>query len=69
MATEMIVRKWGNSVGVVFPKEIVKKEHLKPEEKVLVEIVKKADMRKVFGSLKRKISGQEFKDGVREGWH
>jgi len=31
--------------------------------------IKKADISKLFGISKRKISGQEFKDLVREGWN
>ena len=27
-----------------------------------------ADISETFGSLKRKVSGQKFKDMVREGW-
>ena len=68
MATEVTVRKWGSSIGVVFPKEFTKKNHLKVNEKVLVEVVKEADLEEIFGSLKRKATGQEFKDLVRRGW-
>ena len=68
MATEVQIRKWGNSVGIVLPKELVEREQLKEEDKIFVEIVKKADLRKIFGSLPRKMSGQEFKDMVRKGW-
>ncbi len=68
MITEAVVRRWGNSVGVVFPKEFVKEKKLKVNEKVLINVVKEANLEKLFGSLKRKMSGQEFKDMVREGW-
>jgi len=68
MATEVVLKKWGNSMGVVLPKELVEKEQLKKNEKIFLEIVKEADLTKIFGSLKRKMSGQEFKDLVREGW-
>ncbi len=68
MATELILRKWGNSMAAIFPKKFVEKEDLKQNEKVLIEIVKKADLREIFGSLKTKTSGQEFKDIVRRGW-
>ncbi len=68
MATELEVKKWGNSIGVVFPREMVEKKHLKVHEKVLVEVVREADLRKLFGTLKSKMSAQEFKDLVREGW-
>lgn len=68
MATQLEIKKWGNSIGVVFPKEMVEKKHLKVHERVLVEVVKEADLRKLFGTLKSKMSAQEFKDLVREGW-
>ncbi len=68
MAVEVVVRKWGNSVGVILPKELVEREDLKENEKVLLEVVKEANLEGIFGSLKRKMSGQEFKDMVKEGW-
>jgi len=30
--------------------------------------LKKTSLEKLFGSLKRKMSGQKFKDRVRKGW-
>jgi antitoxin component of MazEF toxin-antitoxin module len=68
METEVIIRKWGNSLGVILPKELVEKEGLKENKKVIVHIVKKADISHLFGLLERKMSGQKFKDMVREGW-
>ncbi|MBU2099811.1 AbrB/MazE/SpoVT family DNA-binding domain-containing protein [Candidatus Micrarchaeota archaeon] len=69
MATSTVIKKWGNSFGVIFPKEFVSKEKLKINQKVMVEVVKEADLRDVFGSLKTKKSGQKFKDEVRKGWN
>ena len=68
MATEVNVRKWGNSMGIVLPKELVEEKGIKEDDKVLIELAKKADLSKLFGSLKRKMSGQDFKDMVRKGW-
>ena len=68
MATEVIVKKWGNSVGVLFPKRFVEEKNIKVNDKIEVEIVKKANLNKVFNTLKRKMDGQEFKDMVRKGW-
>ena len=68
MAIEVVVKKWGNSVGVILPKELVERESIKENEKVLLEVVKEANLKRIFGSLKRKMSGQEFKDMVKEGW-
>ena len=33
-----------------------------------MEPAKEADLTDIFGTLKRKMSGQEFKDLAREGW-
>lgn len=68
MATEAVVRKWGNSLGIVLPKEVIEQKHLKPKDRILVEVVKEADLSGIFGTLKTKISGQKLKDMVRKGW-
>lgn len=68
MAVEVVIRKLGNSFGVLFSKDFVEKNNLKLRQQVLVEVVKKADLSDVFGTLKTKKSGQEFKDFVRKGW-
>ncbi len=68
MATELVVKKWGNSLAAIFPKEFVKKENIKEDEKILIERVKPANIKHLFGSLPRKMTGQEFKNMVRKGW-
>ena len=68
MAIEATVRKWGSSVGVVLPKELVEAQGLKENQKVLIEVVKEANLTHLFGTLKTGMSGQEFKDMVRKGW-
>ena len=68
MATELKVKKIGNSLGFILPAEIVKSRGLKPEQKVFVEFVKKSDLRSLFGLLKTRETGQSFKDRVRRGW-
>jgi len=69
MATaEVVLKKWGNSIGIILPKELIKEEALRENERIIINVVKEADLTKLFGSLKRKLSGQEFKDLVREGW-
>ncbi len=70
MATEAIVRKWGNSLGIVLSHEFVERQHLKENEKVFIEVVKEANLISAFGALKGKLkmSGQQFKDMVRKGW-
>jgi antitoxin component of MazEF toxin-antitoxin module len=69
MAIEVNLKKWGNSMAVIVPSEIVEKKALKENEPFFIEIVRKADVSDIFGSIKkRKMSGQKFKDIIREGW-
>ena len=70
MSIEVKIKKWGNSMGIILPKEILDKKDLKENQTIVIEIVKKADLSYIFGSLKSKknISGQKFKDIAREGW-
>lgn len=71
MATKVTAKKWGNSIGAIFPKELIQEKDIKENDKIFIEIIKEADLNKIFGTLKtqkRKISGQAFKDMVRKGW-
>ncbi len=69
MAIQVEVMKWGNSMGVILPKILVEKENLEENDKIIIEIVKQVDFSDIFGSIKkRKMSGQEFKNMVRNGW-
>ncbi len=68
MATELEVKKIGNSLGIILPAEFVKSKKLKKNDKVLIEIVKETDLRPLFGMLRTRESGQHFKDMVRKGW-
>lgn len=68
MEVEAIARKWGSSIGFIVPKEIIEKEKIRPNSKVLFEIIKVTDISDTFGKLKRKASGQKFKDSARKGW-
>ena len=61
------LRKWGNSIGVVIPLELLKKKNLKEGEEVIIEIEKKNDLSEIFGSLKKwKIDPQKVKDEIRK---
>ena len=45
------VRRWGNSLGIIIPKEIAKEEHLKPGQKVTALLIKENDvLKKTFGT-------------------
>ena len=69
MAIQAKLKKWGNSMAIIVPNKIIEERRLKENDEIIVEVVKKADLSNVFGIIKkRKMSGQEFKDMVREGW-
>ena len=66
---EAITRKWGNSLGITLPKELVDEEHLQENQRVIIEIKKAIDLRKLRGLVHFKKSAQKIKDEMREGWH
>ncbi len=69
MTIQTKLRKWGNSFGVVIPSKILNKKDLKEGQEVVIEITKKEDLRKIFGSLRDwKINSQEMKEQSREDW-
>ena len=66
---EAKVRKWGNSLGLIIPKEIVEKEHIKEKEKLRFLIIRDSSvLKETFGMVKGKWkkSAQQFKDQARK---
>ena len=47
-------RKWGNSLGIVIPKDVVQTLNLKPHEDVIIDIHKKSGtvLKELFGAIK-----------------
>ena len=69
METEVKTRKWGSSIGVVLPKELVDEIGIKPNEIIKIDIKKGIKAKEVFGLLKDwKRPTQEIKDEARKGW-
>ena len=68
MVLEVKTKRWGNSLGVILPKEMLEKRQLKENEKIGIKVFKEADLTSIFGSFKSKKSGQAFKNMVRRGW-
>jgi antitoxin component of MazEF toxin-antitoxin module len=66
--TEVTVKKWGNSLGVILPKEFVNENKIKENDKIDILIARKRDLSDMFGTLKTKMTAQQFKDMVRKGW-
>ncbi len=70
-AAEAQVKEWGNSLGIVIPKETVIQDDLKAGDTLELVFIKKTNvLREVFGKLKLKRStDQILKEIDEEGWH
>ena len=65
-----VPRKWGNSIGITLPSEIVEEGRLKSDKEIKVLIVEKeVNLKEIFGSLKLKEPTQKIKDEMRAGWN
>ncbi len=55
-------KKWGNSIGVLIPKEVVKEEKIKPNQEITLMISTKpiTKGRDIWGTLKFKESTEEL---------
>ena len=55
-------RKWGNSIGVLIPKEMVREENIKPNQEITLMISKKpiTKGKDIWGTLKFKESTEEL---------
>lgn len=63
------VRRFGNSLGVVIPSDEAERNGLSVGDSVEMEIVRRTNLRKLFGSMKFPESAQQMKDEARKGWH
>jgi bifunctional DNA-binding transcriptional regulator/antitoxin component of YhaV-PrlF toxin-antitoxin module len=62
------VRRWGSSLGIVVPSDVVKELRLKAGDEVVLEI-DQAGVEEAFGSLKDwSVDPQKLKDELRRGW-
>lgn len=55
-------KKWGNSIGILIPKEAIRKENIKPDQEVTVLISAKpiTKGKDIWGTLKFKESTEEL---------
>ncbi len=55
-------KQWGNSLGIIIPKEVVHQFHLRPNEGLLVEIKGKSHtiLQELFGTLHFKKSTRQL---------
>lgn len=65
---EAIARKWGNSIGIALPKEVIEKANIKLDKRLRIFIPEKSvNLAKVFGTLKIDEPTQSILDKIREG--
>lgn len=67
MAVTVMTKKWGNSIGVIIPREVVEKEGIKPEQKVSLDVKPlKNSLAEFFGKFKTGRDVQEIKNELRK---
>ena len=68
---ETVARRWGNSIGITLPSEVVKAEHIGENEKVKILVLRQRPvLKQTFGSVRRwKKSAQNIKDELRKELH
>lgn len=64
---EAKVKKWGNSLGLVLPREIVEEMKLKENQSLDIFLVNKGSisLSKIYGKCLFKKSAQQIKDEIR----
>ena len=61
------LKRWGNSYGIVVPKEVAEKEGLRVGEEVEVSVRKASDIKHLYGKYQFK-DLQFQKEEMRKGW-
>ena len=67
---EVVAKRWGSSLGVIIPKQIVDDEHISENQKIVIEIKRNITVNDIWGLIpyRLKISTQELKFVARKGW-
>jgi len=64
-----VVKKWGNSYGVILPMKLIRSKNLEENDIISFEIRKKIrPIEELFGTGRLKKSTQQIKDELRSGW-
>ena len=67
MSVNVKTKVWGNSIGVVIPREIAKSLKIDPGEEIVIEVMKKENvLKELFGSLSFKKTREELVKNVRK---
>ncbi|HXW37307.1 MAG TPA: AbrB/MazE/SpoVT family DNA-binding domain-containing protein [Nitrososphaerales archaeon] len=67
MQTKSKLKKWGNSYGVIVPKEVVEREGLREGEIVEISVRKSTDVVRLFGRYAFE-DLQAQKETMKRGW-
>lgn len=63
------IREWGNSLGIVIPKEKIEEAGLVKDQEVTIDLKVENPIKAIFGILKdSKIDAQKAKDELRKEW-
>ena len=64
---EGTIKKWGNSFGILVPREVIQESRLKEDSRVRIILLPRGKIvRETFGMLKGlKLTGQQVKDNAR----
>jgi len=71
MEIKTIAKKWGSSIGIIIPKEVVDAKRIKENDEIVIEVKTRPLAGNLFGrfpELTSRRSAQELKDEAREGW-
>jgi len=63
-----VVRRIGNSLGLIIPWEEVQKHKIKEGDVVELEVERRVNLREMFGAFEFSKSSQEMKDEARAEW-
>ncbi|MBD3164065.1 AbrB/MazE/SpoVT family DNA-binding domain-containing protein [Candidatus Woesearchaeota archaeon] len=61
-------KQWGNSIGIIIPKDVVREMNIKPDEEICIEVTAKKGnvLKELFGALPSKKSAEEVLKQARE---
>ena len=63
------IRRWGNSLGVILPKDVTRRLKLKEHEMIELKVKRgKEDLMDLFGTLKFKEPTKKIIKEIKEGW-
>lgn len=68
MVDSVVIRKWGNSLGLTLPKNLAESQKIRPNDRVIVSVKKVSSIKDLFGSLKTNKSTENILKEIDEGW-